>query len=315
MSVPQKNKFSACVERMIAKMKRITMLILAALLLCSCTPKTEKTGKFNIVTTIFPQYDFAREIGGESAEYTMLIKPGGEVHTYEPSPADIIKIKECDLFICVGGESETWLEKIIKSADISEDKIIRIMDCVSDKLKEEEHDEYDEHVWTSPVNAQIISKAITDKMCELNEENAETYKQNLNEYDKKLQKLDSDFREIVNGAEKHTIMVADRFPMRYLTKEYGIEYYSAFEGCSEESEPSPAKIAFLVDKLKEEKLPVVFKVDFSNGKIAKTVTEGTDAKILCLNSCHTVSADDFENNTTYLELMNENLKNIGEALK
>lgn len=296
-------------------MKKIITVILAALMLCSCTQKTEKTGKFNIVTTIFPQYDFARSIGADLAEYTMLIKPGGEVHTYEPTPADIIKIKECDLFICVGGESEAWLEKIIKSTEIPERKIIRIMDCVSEKITEEEHDEYDEHVWTSPANARIIAKSIAEKMCELNTENSEIYKRNFEAYDEKLKALDEDFRNTVNGASRKTIMVADRFPLRYLTEEYGLKYYAAFPGCSEESEPSPSKIAFLINKLKEEHLPVVFKVDFSNGKIAETVTADTDTKILTLNSCHVVSAKDFENNVTYLDLMRENLKNIGEALK
>ena len=296
-------------------MKKIIAVIFLALTLCSCTQKAEKTDKFNIVTTIFPQYDFARAIGADSAEYTMLIKPGGEVHTYEPTPADIIKIKECDLFICVGGESESWLEKIIKSTKIPENKILRIMDCVNDKITEEEHDEYDEHVWTSPVNARIITKAIEEKMCELNEKDSEIYKSNFEAYDKELKTLDEDFRNTVKSGKRNTILVADRFPLRYLTEEYGLKYYAAFPGCSEESEPSPAKIAFLIDKLKEEKLPVVFKVDFSNGKIAETVTENTDSKILTLNSCHTVSAKDFENNITYLDLMRKNLENIGEALK
>lgn len=296
-------------------MKKIIAVIFLALTLCSCTQKAEKTDKFNIVTTIFPQYDFARAIGADSAEYTMLIKPGGEVHTYEPTPADIIKIKECDLFICVGGESESWLEKIIKSTKIPENKILRIMDCVNDKITEEEHDEYDEHVWTSPVNARIITKAIEEKMCELNEKDSEIYKSNFEAYDKKLKTLDEDFRNTVKNGKRNTILVADRFPLRYLTEEYGLKYYAAFPGCSEESEPSPAKIAFLIDKLKEEKLHVVFKVDFSNGKIAETVTENTDSKILTLNSCHTVSAKDFENNITYLDLMRKNLDNIGEALK
>lgn len=295
--------------------KKITALLLAALVLCSCAQKTEKTKKFSVVTTIFPQYDFARAIGGDTAEYTMLIKPGGEVHTYEPTPADIIKIKECDLFICVGGESESWLEKIIKSTEIPENKIIRLMDCVDDKIKEEEHDEYDEHIWTSPVNARIMLKTIGFKMCELNDKDSMLYLENFKEYDKELETLDEDFKKIVDGAARKTIMVADRFPLRYLTEEYGLEYYSAFPGCSEESEPSPSKIAFLVDKLKEEKLPVVFKVDFSNGKIAETVTENTGAKILALNSCHTISAKDFENGMTYIDLMRENLNNIGEALK
>lgn len=296
-------------------MKKIICLILSAMLLCSCTQKNIKNDKLNIVTTIFPQYDFARSIGGDAAEYTMLIKPGGEVHTYEPTPADIIKIKECDLFICVGGESESWLDKIIKSTDINEDKIIRMMDCVENKIKEEQHDEYDEHVWTSPVNARIIAKEIAAKMCEADTQNSELYKSNFESYDKELSALDSDFNKIVSNSSRKIIMVADRFPLRYLTEEYGLEYYSAFPGCSEESEPSPAKIAFLIDKLKEEQFPVVFKVDFSNGKIAETVTENTDTKILMLNSCHVISADDFKNNVTYIDLMHENLKNIGEALK
>lgn len=296
-------------------MKKIIILILAALTLCSCAPKTVKSEKFSIVTTIFPQYDFARAIGGDRAEYTMLLKPGGEVHTYEPTPADIIKIKECDLFICVGGESETWLDKIIKSTEIPENKIIRIMDCVDDKIKEEDHGEYDEHIWTSPANARIILKQIALKMCELNADDSTLYSDNFKAYDKELEALDEDFKKTVDGAARKTIMIADRFPLRYLTEEYGLEYYAAFPGCSEESEPSPSKIAFLIDKLKSEKLPVVFKVDFSNGKIAETVTENTNAKILSLNSCHTISAEDFENGVTYLDLMRENLENIGEALK
>ncbi len=317
-------------------MKKIISLIISSIIItivmCACqtntvdSEKKDSSGKINVVTTIFPPYDFTRQVGGDNVDITMLLKPGTESHTYDPTPQDIIKIQSCDLFIYVGGESDEWVNEILDSNDSKPKKIITLMDCV-DTIQEEitqgmekhnEHDgdeiEYDEHVWTSPKNAITISKKISDTLSELDPENKELYDNNTSEYSKKLSLLDSKFHNIVDNAKRKTIIFGDRFPLRYFADEYGLTYYAAFPGCSSETEPSAATVSFLINKVKEEDIPVVFTLEFSQEKIADTICEDTGAKKSIFNSCHNITQEQFDNGVTYIDLMNENAKNLEEAL-
>lgn len=312
----------------------ITSLILVATL-CACGNKENSVskaqsgsdGKISVVTTIFPPYDFARQVGGDNVDLTMLLKPGTESHNYDPTPQDIIKIQNCDLFIYVGGESDEWVKDILESDNSKPKKIIALIDCVDAveeeivegmEDKDEDDDshkiEYDEHVWTSPKNAIIISKKISSALIELDKDNAKTYEKNTTEYSQKLSLLDSKFQNIVDNAKRKTIIFGDRFPMRYFADEYGLKYYAAFPGCSSETEPSAATVSFLIDKVKAEKIPVVFSIEFSNGKVADTICEDTRAKKLTFHSCHNVTQEQFDSGVTYIDLMNQNAENIKEAL-
>lgn len=497
-------------------MKRFLIILLIFVLTFSfvgCGPKKEGSAqdKLSVVSTIFPSYDFARTIAGENAEVTLLLPPGAESHSFEPTPQDILKIQNCDLFIYVGGDSDTWVANLLDSMDTSKMKIISMTDLVEtvaeeivegmeedhdhdhddfkpedvqnrslvewngdwssihlnmdndafspyyeaksnelnisfaetinkyqahwstdypdikvsgnkvtfksssgevtadyrangfevietdsgayrvwynyetdakdapkriifndhgykpvgddeheehlahyhlkygnasaaeliaqsdwvptyfpagttaaeqaevmiDHLPGNEHDhdiELDEHVWTSPVNAMHITEAIADALCLLDEENKDTYRKNQADYISQLKNLDASFREVTENAVRKTLVFGDRFPFRYFADEYGIDYYAAFPGCATESEPSAQTIAFLIDKVKEENIPVVFYIEFSNEKMADTICEATNAKKLLLHSCHNVSKDDLKKGLGYVELMTQNVENLKEAL-
>ena len=313
-------------------MKKIISVILcmAAVLTlcCSCATKETKKddGKLNVVTTIFPPYDFAKNVGGESVNVSMLLKPGMESHSYDPTPQDIIKIQECDLFIYTGGESDEWVKDILESSDKKPKKVLAMMDIVDtveeetvegmEKEDEDDSDEieYDEHVWTSPKNAVHIADAIDSVLKELDKDHTDEFEKNTSEYKNKLSQLDGDFREITDNAKRKTLVFGDRFPFRYFADEYGLKYYAAFLGCSSETEPSPSTISFLIDKVKAEKIPVVFSIEFSNGKVADTICESTGAKKLTFHSCHNVTQEQFNNGVSYLSLMYDNVKALKEAL-
>jgi zinc transport system substrate-binding protein len=464
-------------------------------------------GKINVVTTIFPPYDFVREIAGDKVNVTMLLPPGSESHSFEPSPRDIITVQNCDIFIYVGGESEEWVNRILNSMDTSNMKIIAMMDCVNvveeeivegmeddeeghdhghdsepftindvkdralsdwagswqsvypllldgtlkpvmehkaesgektaneyynqyktayqtdvekinisgdaitfyrngvpstaryaykgtavlpeddgrlwvryqfealnnvkgapkyvlfsdhkfapgksehfhiyagdagfsvfmedknpanyptyypasltkteiaaEMIGHEEEPEYDEHVWTSPVNAKLIAGAIADALKQADAPNADAYDAGAKEYFAKLDALDASIRTLVAGGKRKTFIFGDRFPFRYFADEYGLSYFAAFPGCSTETECSAATIAFIVDKIRDEKIPAVFYIELSNEKIADTIREETGARKLLLHSFHNVSNRDFENGATYHSLMTANLANLRTAL-
>lgn len=306
-------------------MKRLSVIILAlCLLLCGCNAQPEPAhdaSKLQIVCTSFPAYDFVREIAGDNAELTLLIKPGSEVHSYEPTPKDMIRIQQCDLFICNGGESEQWVDSLITP----ELNTIHMMDCV-DAVEEShegiyaaEHEygeeaELDEHVWTSPLNAIRISGAICNELCRLDEANAEEYTARFTAYKSQLLTLDREFRQAVKDSGKHTLVFADRFPMRYFALEYGLDCYAAFPGCSSETEPSAKTVAYLIDRVREDSIPAVLYMEFSNQKMADVICEDTGCKKLPFYSAHSVSAQQFEQGVTYLELMRIDLNSLKEAL-
>lgn len=308
-------------------MKRFAALIIAlSLLLCGCgtaqpEPEMDDT-KLQIVCSCFPAYDFAREIAGDRAQITLLLKPGAEVHSYEPSPKDIIRIQESDLFICNGGESEEWVESLIDD----DTNVIYMMDCVdaveesdegiysSGRDEHEHEEELDEHVWTSPLNAVKIARRICDELCEVDKDGSREYIVNFEVYQTKLLDLDIRFRTTVLQAERSTLVFADRFPMRYFTLEYGLNYYAAFPGCASETEPSAKTVAFLIDHVREESIPAVLYMEFSNEKMADVICEDTGCKKLPFYSAHSVTAEQFEAGVTYLDLMEMNLDSLKEAL-
>lgn len=289
-----------------------------------------------VVTTIFPPYDFVREIAGDDVELTMLLPPGSESHSYEPTPQDIIAIQECDLFLYGGGESDRWVERLLSAAQGGGFTALPMMDMVETVVEEElvagmqddghghayedeaenhqDEAEYDEHIWTAPANAMAIVRAITEALCGLDPDNEALFRRNAEAYLERLADLDSRYAAMVESAARTTVVFGDRFPFRYLADAYGLEYFAAFPGCSTETEASAATIAFLTDKVAGEQIPVVFTIELSNGKIADVICEGTGAKKLVLHSCHNLARDDFLAGVSYLQLMEQNLENLREAL-
>lgn len=303
-------------------MKRlIAILLCLCLMLCGCTAQPEKPHdetKLQIVCTSFPAYDFAREIAGDRAELTLLIKPGSEVHSYEPTPKDMIRIQESDLFICNGGESEQWAKTLI-TPELNAIYMMGCVDTVEESADgiynaEDGEPELDEHVWTSPLNAIKISEEICNALCKLDTDNAEAYKTNFAAYKAQLMALDREFRQVIKNSGKHTLVFADRFPMRYFALEYGLDCYAAFPGCSSETEPSAKTVAYLIDRVREDKIPAVLYMEFSNQKMADVICEDTGCKKLPFYSAHSVSAEQFEQGVSYLDLMRINLNSLKEAL-
>jgi zinc transport system substrate-binding protein len=281
-------------------------------------------GRLNVTVTVFPPFDFVRQIAKDKVNLTILLPPGAESHSFEPSPRDIITVHNSGIFIYTGGESDAWVNRILESMDTSKMKMIRMMeavDAVEEEIVEgmegedEEETAYDEHVWTSPQNAILIVKAINTALCEADPANADFYLQNTAEYIEELAQLDTAFKQAVSGAKRKTIVFADRFPFRYFADAYGLSYFAAFPGCSTETEPSAATVAFLIDKIKAEKIPVVFYLELSNQRMADTISGETGAKKLLLHACHNISKRDLDAGLGYLDLMRRNVENLKEALR
>ena len=285
---------------------------------------TYRKDKLTIVATSFAPYDFARQIAGENAEVVMLLSPGEESHTYEPTPGDIMKIEQCDVFIFGGGESETWVYSVLDGID-KDIRTVKMMDCVtayeseehevhSHEHSEDEPEEYDEHVWTSPINAIIIAEAICDAICEADSESSELYRSNYSSFAEKLRTLDEDLSELMDVRVSDYIVIGDRFPLMYFAKRYSLKYFAAFPGCSAQAEANPVTVANLCNKVKEESVPVVFKIDLSTGMLAESISEQTGAEVETLYSCHVISAEDFNSGETYVSLMYRNLNALEKAL-
>lgn len=331
----------------------ISVMLISILILSGCSGRdglsgdkgsqgtTEGSGKISVVTTIFPPYDFVRETAGDHVELKMLLKPGEESHSYEPTPQDIISIQESDVFIYTGGENDVWVEDILSSMPDSDRLTLKLVDCVDtveeehvEGMKEssghdhEEHDhedhedegeihsvhETDEHVWTSPVNAALIVEQIKEVLIEADPSNRAVYEENAAAYETELSELDREFREVTENAERKLLIFGDRFPFRYFADEYGLDYYAAFPGCAGDTEPSAATMAFLIDKVKEEKVPAVLKMELSNADIANAIAEATGTEVKVFYSCHNLSAEDFGNGETYLSMMQKNVETLKEVL-
>lgn len=332
-------------------MKRFLTLFLAFVLALSCvscssTNDVKGDAELLIVTTIFPQYDFARAVcaGIDNVELVMLLPPGSESHDYEPSLADLKLIGDCDLFICVGGETDAWVENAVSSIG-SDVNVMRLIDCVellcedddgildSSHVHEHSHDdidehdsdehadkhehdghEIDEHVWTTPANAATITEAICDELCRIRPELEREFKRSSDAYVSQLKELDENYSSLAENALHHTLYFADRFPFRYLTEHCSLEYRAAFSGCSSDSEPSLAVIAQLTREIREDCVPVILTTEFSSQSAARFIADEVGCEIATLHSCHNVSKEDFESGVTYLELARQNLDVLTRAL-
>lgn len=331
-------------------MKKITAL-LALLMLggalagCGKQNDTNKTDKLSIVTTIFPEYDWVRTVLGDkadNAEVTMLLDNGIDLHSYQPTADDIVKISDCDLFLYVGGESDGWVDDALKNATNKNMKVINLLDVLGDSVKTEEvvegmqetehdhdHDhskevstfedeeEKDEHVWLSLKNAEVLVNAISKSLQELDPDNKDTYAANAAAYIEKLSALDGEYQAAVDAASYKTVVFGDRFPFRYLVDDYGLSYYAAFVGCSAETEASFETVSFLAKKVDELKLPCVLTIEGAQHKIAETIVRNTaekNQKVLTMDSLQSTSSKDVANGTTYLSVMEKNLSVLKEAL-
>ena len=318
------------------------------LLLVGCGPQTTSTShKIKVVTTTFPSYDALRAIIGNDSDYDlhMLLKPGADAHSYEPSPEDIIKVENADMFVYTGGDSDTWVNEIL--TDKKHGKVIKLMDLVEKREEEEaegmeeekdehhhhddeeEHDhdhegdeeeeeEYDEHVWLSLKNAQLFVSAIADSLSQADIAHADAYAANAVAYNKQLAQLDAAYQSAVDAAPIKTVLFADRFPFRYLVDDYGLSYYAAFSGCSADTQASFDTIIFLADKVNELGLHSILTIENSDDKIANTIIQNTqsrDQQVRTLNSMQTVTSNDLASGTTYLSIMKENLSVLSAALQ
>ena len=317
--------------------------IMMVSLLCACgnTAPVNSGNKLQIVTTIFPEYDWVMSILGENsdaAEVTMLLDNGVDLHNYQPTAEDIMKISTCDVFIYVGGESDEWVDDALKEATNKDMIVIDLLDVLADEIKEEEvvegmeaedeegedgdseeeEIEYDEHVWLSLSNAEKICNKITEALVSVDPDNKDVYDKNFVEYSKKLSDLNEQYKEAVDGASTKTLLFGDRFPFRYMVDDYGLSYYAAFVGCSAETEASFETITFLAGKVDELSLSSIMTIEGKDHKIAETIRDNTktkDQNILTLDSMQATTSEDVANGTTYLSVMEGNLEVLKEALK
>ena len=324
--------------------KPVLGLIILTLISVTVNAKSKKSAKtpekIKIVTTIFPQYDWTREILGDtnSAELFLLIGNGTDLHSYQPSIQDIAKISTADIFICVGGESDVWVKDALKNAKNKNMTVINLLEVPGNNVKEEEivegmqaeegeddehhlndeeEVEYDEHIWLSLRNAKVICDEICKALIQRDSANAAVYKEKLATYTSKLTSLDAKYIDTVNTASKNILLFGDRFPFRYLTDDYNLKYYAAFAGCSAETEASFETVIFLAKKVDELKLNYVLKIEGGDGKLARTIinsSKNKNAAILTIDSMQSVTTKQIANGTTYLSIMENNLKVIEQAL-
>ncbi len=303
--------------------------------LAACS-NTKSTGELKIVATIFPQYDWTKNIVGdtENVSVKMLVNNGIDLHSYQPSVKDIATISTCDLFIYVGGESDEWVEDALKNATNKNMRVINLLEVLGEGAKEEEiiegmegeeeggekgeeEIEYDEHVWLSLKNASVFCDEITNVLCEIDKDHAQNYISNSTAYKQELKTLDDEYLSAVQNGTKNTLLFADRFPFRYLVEDYGLKYYAAFVGCSAETEASFKTIKFLAEKVDELSLSVILTIEGANHNIAQTVKNSTttqNQQILSVNSLQSVTANDVSQGTTYLSVMQSNLEVLKQAI-
>ena len=303
-------------------LKRILSLILVSVLLltlCACGNSGQAdSGKIKIIATNFPLYDFARQIAGDRADITMLIPPGSEVHSFEPTPKQIIEIGECDLFLYIGGESDKWVDTLLSSNPIkgTELSLIGKVEIIETGHQHEgEHSHIaDEHIWTSPKNALKMVNTIAQELCSVDSDGKDIYIANAASYTENLNSLDNSLKEISAKSKRKTLVFGDRFPFAYLARDYGFDYIAAYPGCYNNTEPGAATVAAIAKRVRDESIPYIFYIEFSNQRIATAISQESGARLLRLHSCHNVSAQDFQNKVTYFDLMSANIKNLERAL-
>lgn len=321
--------------------KRILALLLAAavaLPLCACAPAGEEAedGRLQVVCSLFPYYDFVREIGGAYVSPRLLVAAGREAHSFEPTPMDVIRVSRADVFVYNGGEGEQWVDEILSSAGENIPTVLRMMDY-ADTLTEEplagredhdhadhdhEHDddhdsddiEYDEHIWTSPVQAMKLCRAICDALCAADPAHAAVYRSNLENYLGQLAELDVAFRQVCSEKKRSLLVFGDRFPLLYFCREYGLDYRAAFHGCSSDTEPSLYTLKFLIDKVRQQDIPVVYALELSSRKVADAIAETTGATVETFYSCQTVSQADWAAGEGYVSLMRRNVAALREGI-
>ena len=337
--------------------KKVFGLVLAgAVFFTGCSAKTEKTdkvennkNKLKVVTTIFPEYDITRAIAKDKIDLELLIKPGVDVHSFSPTPQDIKTVESSNVFIYGGTDHDTWVETLTKSIDMTDKKVVKLVDGIEQlkeetvdgmkhdhdhdekeekhdhdhdekNEKEEKHnhdhddDELDPHYWTSPKNAIKMVNTITNALVEKDPENAEFYKENAKNYIKQLEEVDKELHNVVDNAKIKKVVVADRFPFRYLFADLGLEYRALFSACSVESTASAGQIKKMVDYVKTNKIPVVYRIEMGKGEMAETVAKDSGAKVKLLHSIHTVTKDEFDKGVTYIDLMKQNIEALKEGL-
>lgn len=326
-------------------MKCLIFALMATGLMTGCGTGTEPALKdddrIKIVTTVFPEYDWVRAILGELAkntELTLLLDNKVDLHSFQPTADDIVKISTCDLFVYVGGESDEWVEAALKEASNPDMVVVNLLDILGDMVKEEEiaegmqteeheheHEEgeeeaYDEHVWLSLKNAKHICQTLAEQLEKIDPENAESYQSNASAYIDQLNSLDAKYQDAVQQSDKKVVLFGDRFPFRYLTDDYDLDYYAAFSGCSAETEASFETIVFLANKMDELSLNNILVIDGSDQKIADTILSNTqsgkkDQKILSMDSMQSTTLGDVEHGVTYLSVMEKNLEALKQALE
>ena len=321
--------------------RRILALLLAAataLTLCACAPTGEdaEDGRLQVVCSLFPYYDFVREIGGVYVSPHLLVAAGREAHSFEPTPMDVIRVSRADVFVYNGGEGEQWVDEILSSAGENIPTVLRMMDYADTLIEEplaghddhdhadhdHEHDddhdsddiEYDEHIWTSPVQAMKLCRAICDALCAADPAHAAAYRSNLQNYLGQLAELDVAFRQVCSEKKRSLLVFGDRFPLLYFCREYGLDYRAAFHGCSSDTEPSLYTLKFLIDKVRQQDIPVVYALELSSRKVADAIAETTGATVETFYSCQTVSQADWAAGEGYVSLVRRNVAALREGI-
>ena len=338
----RKNRFA--IKRTAAELGVTALLLLVLLPLAGCGKGAEiweEDGRLRVVTTIFPYYDFVRQVAGDRIDLRLAVPAGMDSHSFEPTPADMRMISEADLLISNGGEMEHWLSEVLEAVDAPELQVVTMMDYVDtfeeilvegmeeaahshdhdhehvDSLGDDGHEEeieYDEHIWTSPKNAMVIVEEIADRLSEMDPAGEAVYRENAAAYLGELQALDGKFEQVAADEKRNMIILAGKFPFRYLAEAYGFEYRAAFSGCSSDTEPSARTIAYLIDRVREYGIPAVYYLELSSPRVAEIIGEETGAEPLLLHSCHNVTRREFDAGVTYLELMEQNAENLRKGL-
>lgn len=373
----RENKFSRKKEFL---RKSVVFIVTISMILgmagCGKTTEKEDNYRLKIVTSLFPYYDMARAVIGDvkGIDLKMIVTPGQDSHSFEPTPSDVIQMENADVLIYNGGSLETWIDTLLDSlnnknqiqmkmmdyVDVLNEEIVEGMDTrfeehdheehshkednhnkenhkedshseenhkednhsedssndseFHNEDSEEEHEETDEHIWTSPVNEIIMTEKICETLSKALPEEKENFQKNAESYISQLKELDNEFKTIVENAKTNEIIFADKFPLQYFAKEYGLKYYAAFPGCGSDMEPSAKTIAFLVDKIKEDNIKAVFYLELSSHIVADAIETDTGAKPLQFNSCHNITQKQFDSGVTYVDLMKENVNNLKIAL-
>lgn len=315
--------------------KKVLAVVMCSVLLAACNKNKPASAEFSVVAVNFMCYDLARAICGTGdasvnkvfsgmqktpADLQLILKPGTDLHSFDPSPKDIIAIENAGIFIYTGGESDEWADKLLKTLKNPPTHIFKLMKYVETEEEhedstEEHNHEADEHVWTSPANTLKLIDSLVAALSECNPQMTDVYLANAAIYKEEIENARTAIKNVLKEKEKHVIVMGDRFPLKYFAQEFGIKYYAAFAGCSSAVEASPAVIAELVDIIKEEKLPAVFTIELSNRRIAETIAESTGVRVLELNAAHNLTQRQFDSGMTYIDTLYANAEALNVGLR